>query len=157
VERVLDLPGLHAPWRLRPVGPSHGDDLGIADVVADIALGDSRPARLTVSRTSEDDLHDRQVYLYLDGEEWVTIYFGQTFTREISPGRHVLKANNTLVRKSVEFDARPGEHVRFRCINRPHWTLMLFMAVLGAAIVTVVLERETDVLPAAKPEGPKRS
>ena len=75
---------------------------------------------------------------------------------EIAPGRHVLKANNTLVRKSVEFDARPGEHVRFRCINRPHWTLMLCMAVLGAAIVTVVLERETDVVPTAKADGPKR-
>jgi hypothetical protein len=156
VEIVLDLPVLRAPWRLRPAAPSRTDDLGIADVVAGIALGDSRPARLSVSRTADDDLHDRQVYLYLDGEDWATIYFGQTITKEIPPGRHVLKANNTLVRKSVEFDARPGEHVRFRCINRPHWTLMLFMAVLGAAIVTVVLERETDVVPAAKPDGPAR-
>jgi hypothetical protein len=156
VDTVFDLPVLDAPWRLRPVAPSRTDDLGIADVVSDIAEGDSRPAQLTVSRTADDDLQDRQVYLYLDGEDWATIYYGQTITREIRPGRHVLKANNTLVRKSVEFDARPGEHVRFRCINRPHWTLMLFMAILGAAVITVVLERDTDVVPVAKPEGPKR-
>lgn len=157
MELVLDLPVVRAPWRLRPVVPSRTDDLGIADVVSEIALGDSRPAQLTVTRKADDDLQDRQVYLRLDGEEWATIYYGQTITREIPPGRHALKADNTLFRKTVEFDARPGEHVRFRCINRPHWTLMLFMAVLGAAIVTVVLERDTDVVPAAKPDGPKRS
>lgn len=156
MDLALDLPVLRAPWRLRPVSPSRTDDLGIADVVSEVVLGDSRPARLTVSRTADDDLQDRQVYLYLDGEDWATIYYGQTITKEIPPGRHVLKANNTLVRKSVEFDVRPGQHVRFRCINRPHWSLMLFMAVLGAAIVTVVLERETDGVPAPKPEGPTR-
>ena len=69
----------------------------------------------------------------------------------------MLKANNTLVRKSVEFDARPGEHVRFRCINRPHWTLMLFMAILGAAIITRGAGARDGRVPAAKPEGPKRA
>jgi len=58
--------------------------------------------------------------------------------------RHVLKANNTLVRKSVEFDVRPGEHVRFPCVNAAHWTAMLFMAFLGAAVLTVRLEREPN-------------
>jgi hypothetical protein len=97
---------------------------------------------LTVRRTSNDDVQDRQVYLLLDGEEWVTIYYGREVTREVSPGRHTLKANNTLVRRSVEFEARPGEHVRFQCVNRAHWTSMLFMAFLGAAILTVHLHRE---------------
>ena len=85
MELALDLPVLRAPWRLRPVVPARTDDLGIADVVSEIGLGDSRPARLTVTRTADGDLHDRQVYLYLDGEDWATIYFGQTITREIAP------------------------------------------------------------------------
>lgn len=99
---------------------------------------------LTVRRTGVDDVQDRQVYLSLDGEDWVTLYYGKHATRELAPGRHRLKANNTLVRRTVEFDVRPGTHVRFQCINRAHWTSMLFMAFLGAAILTVRLVREPD-------------
>ncbi len=102
------------------------------------------PAMLTVRRTAVDDVQDRQVYLSLDGEDWVTLYYGKEAAREIAPGRHHLKANNTLVRRTVEFDVKPGEHVRFQCINRAHWTSMLFMAFLGAAILTVRLVRESD-------------
>jgi hypothetical protein len=102
------------------------------------------PAMLTVRRTAAEDVQDRQVYLSLDGEEWGTLYYGNALTREIAPGRHTLKANNTLVRRSVEFDVRPGEHVRFQCINRAHWTAMLFMAFLGAAVLTVQLVREPN-------------
>jgi hypothetical protein len=100
------------------------------------------PARLTVRRTAADDVQDRQVYLSLDGEDWTTLLFGREVTREVAPGAHVLKANNTLVRRSVRFDAAPGEHVRFQCVNRSHWTAMVFMAFLGAAVLTVRLVRE---------------
>jgi hypothetical protein len=82
--------------------------------------------------------------LSIDGEDWTTLYYGKEASREIAPGRHVLKANNTLVRKSVEFNVRPGEHVRYQCVNAAHWTAMLFMAFLGAAVLTVRLEREHD-------------
>jgi hypothetical protein len=102
------------------------------------------PAMLTVRRTAKDDVQDRQVYLTLDGEEWGTIFYGKEITREIAPGRHTLKANNTLVRKSVVFDVKPGEHVRYQCINKAHWTAMMFMAFLGAAFLTVKLVREKD-------------
>lgn len=110
---------------------------------AGVTAGAKGPALLTVRRTSNGDVQDRQVHLLVDGEDWVTIYYGQEVTREMAPGRHTLKANNTLVRRSVEFDARLGEHVRFQCVNRAHWTSMLFMAFLGAAILTVHLNRES--------------
>ena len=97
---------------------------------------------LATRRTAADDVQDRQVYLSVDGEEWVTLRYGSEVARELAPGPHTLKANNTLVRKSVSFDVRPGEHVRFQCINRAHWSGMLFMAFLGAAVLTVRLERE---------------
>jgi hypothetical protein len=129
--------------RLAPGGAAGSDDHGAASgqraVILDAAPG---PAILTVRRTAPEDVQDRQVYLSVDGEAWVTLLYGREATRELGPGPHTLKANNTLVRKTVTFDARPGEHVRFQCINRTHWTGMLFMAFLGAAVLTVHLERE---------------
>lgn len=128
------------PLRSVPTADDHGAASGQRSIVLDEARG---PAVLTVRRTANDDVQDRQVYLSIDGEDWVTLLYGQEVSRELSPGRHTLKANNTLVRKSVAFDVRPGEHVRFQCINKAHWTGMLFMAFLGAAVLTVRLERES--------------
>lgn len=140
---TLPIASTHAPL-LRKRVPTTGETGDALDVdVAELAepIG---PAMITVRRTADDDVRDRQVYLSIDGEDWATIYYGQTATREIAPGRHTLKANNTLVRKSVVFDVRPGEHVRFQCINKAHWTAMVFMAFLGAAFLTVRLVREQD-------------
>ncbi len=130
------------PLRLRhvPTADDHGAASGQRSTVLDEAKG---PGVLTVRRTAGDDVQDRQVYLSIDGEDWVTLLYGQEVSRELSPGQHTLKANNTLVRKTVAFDVRPGEHVRFQCINKAHWTGMLFMAFLGAAVLTVRLERES--------------
>lgn len=131
-------------WRLplfrrtTPASRDAGERLGV--IVKDVESPQG-PAMLTVRRTANDDVQDRQVYLSLDGEEWGTIVYGTEISREIAPGRHTLKANNTLVRKSVVFDVRPGEHVRYQCINKAHWTAMMFMAFLGAAFLTVRLER----------------
>ncbi len=129
-------------WRRAAASPEDagvGSGTGVASLAEPVG-----PAMLTVRRTAGDDVQDRQVYLSLDGEEWATIYYGNELTREIAPGRHHLKANNTLVRRTVEFDVKPGEHVRYQCINRAHWTAMLFMAFLGAAVLTVKLVREPN-------------
>lgn len=127
--------------RATPARSDAGEDPGV--IVKDVEAPQG-PAMLTVRRTAKDDVQDRQVYLTLDGEEWGTIFYGKEITREIAPGRHTLKANNTLVRKSVIFDVKPGEHVRYQCINKAHWTAMMFMAFLGAAFLTVKLVREKD-------------
>jgi hypothetical protein len=125
--------------RARPSADATGEDSG---VTVDDLVEPQGPAMLTVRRTASEDVQDRQVYLSLDGEDWVTLHYGKEVTREIAPGRHTLKANNTLVRKSVVFDVKPGEHVRYQCINQAHWSVMVFMAFLGAAILTVKLVRE---------------
>jgi hypothetical protein len=147
--RLVNARSRHAPWLLtrplwlRVAQPTAGAGVGSGADVASPAAPQG-PAMITVRRTAVDDVQDRQVYLSLDGEEWGTLYYGQALSREIAPGRHTLKANNTLVRRSVEFDVTPGEHVRFQCINRAHWTAMLFMAFLGAALLTVRLVREPN-------------
>jgi hypothetical protein len=129
------------PLRLRATTAPRDPRLG-SGVQAPAPTEPHGPAMITVRRTAADDVQDRQVYLSLDGEEWGTLYYCHALTREIAPGRHILKANNTLVRRSVAFDVKPGEHVRFQCINRAHWTAMVFMAFLGAAVLTVKLVRE---------------
>ena len=75
-------------------------------------------ARLTVSRDASDDVGDRQIVLSLDSEHWTTLLFGQAATRELPPGSHRLKADNTLFWKTVPFDVGPGEEVRFVVANR---------------------------------------
>jgi len=75
-------------------------------------------ARLTVSREASDDVGDRQILLSLDSEHWTTLLYGQSATREVPPGSHRLKADNTLFWKTVPFQAGPGEEVRFVVANR---------------------------------------
>jgi hypothetical protein len=61
--------------------------------------------------------------------------------REISPGHHRLRVHNTLVWKTVEFDAASGEHVRFGVVNRAGFGSMALLALLGAGPLYVTVER----------------
>ena len=40
------------------------------------------------------------------------------YRASIEPGRHRLQVDNTWNWKNVEFNAAPGEHVRFQTVNR---------------------------------------
>lgn len=99
-----------------------------------------RPTLLTIHRTSEKDVRDRQIILSLDGEKIATLLYGQTVSREILPGRHKLRANNTLVWKTVEFDAPPGREVHFTCVNRAPKSFFYSLFVFGFAPLYVTLE-----------------
>jgi hypothetical protein len=86
-------------------------------------------------------VRQRQVYASLDGEPLATMLFGESVTHEIGPGSHRLRLNNTLVWKTIEFDAGPGEHVEFRFANRPgRWTLG-FLSLLGVAPLFLTVEQ----------------
>lgn len=102
-----------------------------------------RPTKLTVSRTSPDDVKDRQVILYLNGDKVATLLYGQTFSREILPGKYSLRANNTLVWKTVEFDAAPGEDVQFKVVNKAPGGLFYMLFLFGVSPLYVTLERTT--------------
>ena len=98
-----------------------------------------RPTLLTIHRTSPEDVKDRQVYFTLNGTRIGTLLFGQRVTREIVPGRHKLRANNTLVWKTVEFDADPGAHVHYTCVNRAPSSLYFMLFLFGVAPLYVTL------------------
>jgi hypothetical protein len=98
-------------------------------------------ARLTVVRTDAEDVGTRQVVLSLDGEPLATLLFGDRVSRDIPPGLHRLRAHNTLVWKTVEFDVSPGEHVRFSAVNRAGLGSMALVALLGVGPLYVTLER----------------
>ena len=100
-----------------------------------------RPTRLTIHRTSPDDVKDRQIIMSLDGRKLVTLLYGQTHTCEILPGPHTLRANNTLVWKTVAFEAAPGEDVHYTCTNRAPGSLFYLLFLFGVGPMYVTLTR----------------
>ena len=99
------------------------------------------PARLTIVRDTPDDVQDRWIRLWLDGKYWDTLRYGMTLSVELPPGLHHLKASNTLNRSALEFDAKPGEHIRVRCHNAIARAGFLSILTIGVAIIRVRLER----------------
>jgi hypothetical protein len=116
-----------------------------SDVIAELLSPPAPPlsdgqTRLTIHRTSQQDVKERQVIFSLDGERLAEMLYGQTITFEIAPGRHRLRANNTLVWTTVEFLAPAGTHVHFTCINyAPRW-LVYMVALFGVAPLFVALK-----------------
>lgn len=99
-------------------------------------------AHLVITRDHPQDVQDRPVYLWVDGEKWDGVLrYGKVFERELAPGRHTVKAHNTLFWQTVEFVAAPGETIRYRCENglSPGGIIMVLM--LGAAYLKVRLVR----------------
>lgn len=100
----------------------------------------SPSATLTIHRTSPQDAKQRQVIMSLDGREIATLLYDQTVTRPIPPGRHFLRAYNTLVWKTYDFTAAPGEEVHVTVINRAAPGMMWMVGLFGAGPMTVAIE-----------------
>ena len=102
----------------------------------------SESARLLITRDHPADIQDRPVYLWIDDEKWDGVLkYGRTFERELPPGRHKVKASNTLFKTRVEFDAAPGETVRYRCENGLTGGGMMMVLMMGVAYLRVRLKR----------------
>lgn len=96
---------------------------------------------VTVTRTSDKDVQHRQIIVTIDGEPFATLLFGQSATKPIAPGHHTIKAYNTLVWKTLDFDLAEGEHAEFSVVNIPgKWTFPL-VALLGVGPMYVALEK----------------
>lgn len=129
VKDTLDVAELERAWH----GPSSGDGRAAAKV---------NNAQLTITRNGAQDFQDRQVYLFVDDEPWGKVKYGTAVSREIAPGRHRVRAFNTLLSHTIEIDAVPGEHVRLRCTNGMPTVGFLMMIFLHVTALRVRLERE---------------
>lgn len=101
-----------------------------------------KPAMLTIVRAFPQDVQDRPIAIFVDDEPWGKVRYAQELTREVAPGRHRVRAFNTLFSQTLEIDVRPGEHVRLRCGNgfpRAGYLMMLFFHV---TYLRVRLERD---------------
>jgi hypothetical protein len=123
--------------------PTLTEELPLETLVDDIEywerLYNQQPASLTVTRTSDQDFKDRQIVLTLDGQPAGVVMFGETLTTELEPGPHRLRISNTFVWKTISFDVKAGEQVRFEVINRPGkltYPMLLLMGV-GPLYLTV--------------------
>jgi hypothetical protein len=76
------------------------------------------PASVTITRTSQADFGSRQLEVSIDGGHVATLLWGDSVTRQLSPGRHRVRVHNTLVRKTVELALAPEEQVFYEAINR---------------------------------------
>lgn len=138
VDEVLDVAALERAWH----GPHPTFAADAATVGRPGRFTAVNGAQLTITRNSGADFQDRQVYLFVDDEPWGKVKYGRPMTREIAPGRHRVRAFNTLFSHTIEIEAVAGEHVRLRCSNAmptAGWLMMIFLHVTA---LRVRLERE---------------
>lgn len=102
----------------------------------------SDTARILITRDHPEDVQDRPVYLWIDGEKWDGVLrYGKKFERELPAGPHQIKASNTLFSTTEEFEAIPGETVRYRCENGLTGGGMVMVLMMGVAYLKVKLIR----------------
>jgi hypothetical protein len=87
---------------------------------------------VTLSRTHPTDVGDRHVFVKLNDTK-VRLSYGDSFTAELKPGAHHLRAHNTLVWKNLKFTLEAGEHLEFVNINSARWWTWGVAGVLGSA------------------------
>ena len=102
---------------------------------------ETRTATITVTRKAPQDVRVRQVYLSIDGKTVAELLFGQTFTIDVEPGPHRLRANNTLVWKTIDCDLGPGERATFIVVNRPGPGTYAMLSLLGTGPIYLTFER----------------
>ena len=114
----------------------------VADAIPDLdAIQRLFPASVTVTRTSEEDLKTRQLYIWIDDERVATLMWGDSITKDLQPGPHRVRVSNTLVRKSVEFVLKPGEQAFFEVVNRPGFGTLPMMLILGVGPLYLTVRR----------------
>ena len=99
--------------------------------------------RITVARTSEEDVRIRQLVVSIDGQNAGTLLFGESVTQEVEPGPHRLRVHNTLVWKTVDIELEAGEHARFTAVNKAGFGTYSMVGFLGAGPLYVGLRRDT--------------
>jgi len=106
--------------------------------------------RVTLSRTDATDVGQREIFARIDDAPTRRLLFGESYSEDVAPGSHELRANNTLFWKRVTFTIEPGESIEFALINRGGAFAIGLLALLGVAPLSLTIERRAQ--PAAKAE-----
>jgi hypothetical protein len=101
-------------------------------------------ATISITRTSPNDVGVRQIYVAVDGTTVAELLHGQSFTTQVTAGHHRLRANNTLVWKSLECRLEAGEQARFEVINRPGFGTYALLGLLGTGPIYLTFQRSDD-------------
>ena len=121
------------------------DGLGLKPQLDDVEYWERvwrlRPASVTIARSHPSDVRIRQLVISLDGARLGDLMFGDSVQRDVAPGPHRLRVSNTLVWKTLEFEVKPGEQVRFEAINRAGRLSYPLLVLLGAAPLYVTVRR----------------
>jgi hypothetical protein len=120
-----------------PPGGAAGASLSTVDPRAE------QVTTITVTRQSPDDAGIREIFVSVDGETIAILKNGEGVTHELPAGPHRLRAHNTLFWKTHDVVLQPGEHARFKAVNRAGWGSFGFLMVLGASPLYLTFERET--------------
>ena len=105
---------------------------------------DQAPATIVLRRTSSEDVGVREIYVSIDGRDAGVLRPGDVVTKQVAPGHHVVKATNTLFRRTREVDLAPGETAEFLGVNKPGGGAMgmsILMAVLGVGALKLEFDR----------------
>jgi len=117
--------------------------IDVGSDILNIERQPAEPARITICRQSPEDAGYREVFVSLDGEQLVMLQFGESYTCEVKPGPHRLRAHNTLFWKTHQIILRPGEHAKFVAINRTGTISFGLLFMLGAFPLYLTFERDT--------------
>jgi hypothetical protein len=104
-------------------------------------LSRGAPSRVTITRTSPEDIKQRQIIVKLDGKRLGELMPGDELSREVEPGRHRLQVDNTWNWKNVDFKLAPGEHARFQTVNRGGRFTWFLVGTIGVGPMYVSVER----------------
>ena len=102
---------------------------------------DQGAASITVTRRASTDVRQRQVYVTVDGQPFAELLYGDSVTGQVSAGTHRIRANNTLVWKTLECTLQPGEHAHFTIVNRPGPGTYALLRLLGTGPIYLTFER----------------
>jgi hypothetical protein len=102
---------------------------------------ESRPAAVTLTRTSASDFKSRQLVASIDGIPLGDMLWGDSVTCELEPGPHRLRVHNTLVWKTEDFSLAPGEQAFFELINRPGRGTLAMTVLFGIGPLYVTIRR----------------
>ena len=100
----------------------------------------SAPATLEIFRDTAEDVQDRWIRIFIDDAPPEILRYGETLRRELTPGRHRIKAHNTLSKDTIDITAEPGRTIRIRCHNHFAKGGILMMLTIGFAFIKVRLE-----------------